>query len=93
MQQNFTENYSKDPNQAALLLESISHRNLSDFRYALEVLKCNPNLLDASSGLSVFQTVLQTPNSSEYIKLCVNNGADFYKVTLRHQNICFFPKQ
>lgn len=78
--QNFSENYSKDPNQAAVLLEALTHRNLSDFRYALEVMKCDPNLLDASSGLSVFQTVLQTPHSSELIRMCINSGANFYKV-------------
>lgn len=78
--QNFTESYSKDPNQAAVLLEALTHRNISDFRYALEVMKCDPNLLDASSGLSVFQTVLQTPNSADLINLCINSGGDFYKV-------------
>ena len=77
---NFTESYSKDPNQAAVLLDSLTHRNISDFRYALEVMKCDPNLLDASSGLSVFQTVLQTPKSAELIQLCINSGANFYKV-------------
>lgn len=80
MPQNFTESYSKDPNQAAVLLDSLTHRNISDFRYALEVMKCDPNLLDASSGLSVFQTVLQTPKSGELIQLCINSGANFYKV-------------
>ncbi|KAG5666877.1 hypothetical protein PVAND_014885 [Polypedilum vanderplanki] len=79
MQQSFAESYSTDPAQAAALLDALAHRNLSDFRYALEVMKCNPNLLDASSGLSVFQTVLQTPNSAEFIRLCINNGANFYK--------------
>lgn len=83
MQQHFTESYSKDPNQAAVLLDSLTHRNISDFRYALEVMKCDPNLLDASSGLSVFQTVLQTPKSSQFIKLCIISGADFYKVPTR----------
>lgn len=80
MQHNFKDNYSKDPSSAAVLLDSLAHRNLSDFRYALEVMKCDPNLLDAASGLSVFQSVLQTPKSSQYIKLCITSGASFYKV-------------
>jgi hypothetical protein len=80
MQHHFKENYSKDPNQAAVLLEALAHRNISDFRYALEVMKCDPNLLDVSTGLSVFQSVLQTPKSSEFIKLAINSGANFYKV-------------
>lgn len=80
IQKNFTDNYSKDPYNAAKLLDAISQRNLVDFRYALEVMKCDPNLVDVSSSLSVFQTVLQTPNSAEFIKLCINNGASLYKV-------------
>lgn len=80
MPQNFAEIYSRDPNQAAVLLDSLAHRNISDFRYALEVMKCDPNLLDVSSGLSVFQTVLQTPKSAELIQFCINSGASFYKV-------------
>lgn len=83
MQQSFEESYSKDPSLAAVLLDSLTHRNISDFRYALEVMKCDPNLFDASSGLSVFQTVLQTPKSSDYIKLCITSGANFYKVRTR----------
>lgn len=81
-QQSYKENYSKDPTQAALLLDSLTHRNLSDFRYALEVMKCDPNLLDVSSGMSVFQSVLQTPKSADFIKLCISHGGNFYKVTL-----------
>lgn len=80
MQQSYEESYSKDPSQAAVLLDSLAHRNISDFRFALEVMRCDPNLFDASSGISVFQTVLQTPKSSDYIKLCVSSGANFYKV-------------
>lgn len=76
----FSDGYTKDPNLAAILLDSLCQRNISDFRYALEVMKCDPNLLDVSSGLSVFQTCLQTPNSVEFIKLCINSGANFYKV-------------
>jgi hypothetical protein len=87
MQHTFSESYSKDPNQAAVLLDSLAHRNIADFRYALEVMKCDPNLLDASSGLSVFQTVLQTPKSSEFIKLCINAGGNFYKVCRRYINV------
>jgi len=78
--QNLPQNYSKDPQTAAVLLDAVTHRNISDFKYALEVMKCDPNLLDAATGLSVFQCVLQTPNSSNFIHLCLNNGASYYKV-------------
>lgn len=80
IQKNFTDNYSKDPYTASVLLESISTKNLGDFRYALEIMKCDPNLVDASTGISVFQTVLQSPNSSNFIKLAITNGANLYKV-------------
>jgi hypothetical protein len=78
----FVEGYSKDPNLAAVLLEALTQRNISGFRYALEVMKCDPNLLDVSTGLSVFQTCLQTPKSTAFIKLCINSGANFYKVNI-----------
>lgn len=93
IQKNFNDNYSKDPNTAALLLDSIAHRNLKDFRYALEVMKCDPNLIDASTGLSVFQTVLQTPGSSDFIKLCISNGANFYKVMMISPKILFLLRK
>jgi hypothetical protein len=74
------ETYSKDPHFAGKLWDSLVRRNIHDFRNALEDQHCDPNLVDASSGLSVFQTVLQTPNSVEYIKLCMDHGADLYTV-------------
>lgn len=79
-QRNFNENYTKDPSKAALLLDALAKRKIGDFRYALEIMKCDPNLLDVSSGISVFQTVLQTPESPEFIQLCITHGANFYKV-------------
>lgn len=75
------EKYSHDPHLAGLLFDALTRRNLPDFRYALEVVNCNPNLVDASLGLSPFQHVLQTPNSIEFIKLCVNHGGSFYEVS------------
>lgn len=44
-------------------------------------MKCDPNLLDVSSGMSVFQSILQTPKSADFIKLCISHGGNFYKVT------------
>lgn len=72
--------FSQDPLIASALFDSLATRDVSDFRYALEVMSCDPNLIDASTGLSVFQTVLQTPKSAELIKLCINHGADLYTV-------------
>lgn len=80
MPNDFQHNYSKDPQMAAALLDSMLHRSLPDLRYALEVMKCDPNLIDASSGKSVFQQFLEIPESSDFIKLCINNGANCYKV-------------
>lgn len=82
IQKNYNDSYTKDPNKAAVLLEALGNRRISDFRYALEVMKVDPNLLDVSTGLSVFQTVLQTCQSPEFITLCINHGANFYKVLI-----------
>lgn len=92
IQKNFTDNYSKDPHTASLLLDSINTRNLSDFRYQIQIMKCDPNLIDVSSGQSVFQTVLQTPNSAEFIKLCIDHGGDFYKVRMISFSFYLFPE-
>lgn len=75
-----SENYSQDPSSAGVLLDAVIRHSLYDFRYALEVVNCNPNLADASSSLSAFESVLQTPKSVEFIKLCINHGANFYQV-------------
>lgn len=91
------DDYTKDPNKAAVLLEALINRRISDFRYALEVMKVDPNLLDVSSGISVFETVLQTPDSPEFITLCINHGANFYRVIYlfaqmmsHHANVILF---
>lgn len=73
--------FSKDPQLAGQLWDSLIRRDIHDFRRTLEQEQCNPNLVDASSGLSVFQTALQTPDSVEFIKLCLEYRANLYVVS------------
>ena len=61
------------------LMSAFRRGDLGDFIYALEFFKADVNEVD-DSGLTVFQRILQTPNSGEFIKSSVNNGADCYGV-------------
>ncbi|XP_070509160.1 transient receptor potential cation channel protein painless-like [Chironomus tepperi] len=69
------------------LHDAFNRKNLHDFKFALERLKANPNaIIDDRIGASIFKLILREPNSSEYIELCIEHGADLYennKVDLR----------
>ncbi|KAJ6635134.1 Transient receptor potential cation channel protein painless [Pseudolycoriella hygida] len=60
------------------LLGAFEQRNVGKFQEALEVYRADPNYLDKTKERTVFEIILSTPNSSKFIKLCVENGADFY---------------
>jgi hypothetical protein len=66
--------------KVAFLVNAFAQRNNGDFLFGLEFLKCDPNLSDESSELSMFETILKTPESPDFIKLCITHGADLYKV-------------
>ncbi|CRL03901.1 CLUMA_CG017022, isoform A [Clunio marinus] len=70
--------YSKDSKTS--LLEAFQKRDLGDFIYILEFSEANVNE-EESSGISLFQKILMTPNSASYIKNSINNGADLYTKT------------
>lgn len=55
-------------------------RNVDGFKFALVSLQANPNYVDTSNGISIFEEILQTPNTSAFITLCIDNGADLYAV-------------
>lgn len=48
--------------------------------YTLEFLNANINCESDTAGRTLFQKILATPNSPEYIRLCIENGADCYTV-------------
>ena len=49
--------------------------------YILEDLKVNPDEpQECFNNLSIFEKVLQTPKSQNFIDLCIENGSDFFKV-------------
>lgn len=66
------------------LLNAFEHRNLGKFQEALEVFQANPNYLVKSKDKTIFEIILETPSSSNFIKLCIENGADFYMVNKSH---------
>lgn len=62
------------------LLKAFEQRNLGKFQEALEVFQADPNYFVKDQDKSIFEIILSTPNSSDFIKLCIDNGADFYMV-------------
>lgn len=54
---------------------------MGDFIYALEFLNADVNQVE-DSKLTIFQRILKTPSSSEFIKNSISNGGECYKVRL-----------
>jgi len=54
--------------------------------HALEFLDADANQAIDETGLTAFQKILRTPKSAEFIKLCIENGADCYAVSKAHRN-------
>lgn len=57
--------------------------------YTLEFLNANPNHESDIAGRTLFQKILTTPNSAEYIRLCIENGAECYAVRFEKLHIIF----
>jgi hypothetical protein len=63
------------------LIIAVESRNEHQFRFMLESSCIDPDKpLSCLEGLSIFEKVLSTPNSDNFIKLCLQNGSDFYRV-------------
>lgn len=65
------------------LLAAFEQRNLGKFQEALEVFQADPNRYVKTKDKTIFEHILETPTSSNFIKLCVENGADFYMVMMK----------
>lgn len=63
------------------LLAAFEQRNIGKFQEALEVFHADPNYYVKNHDKTVFEMILGTPDSSKFIKLCIENGADFYMVS------------
>lgn len=62
------------------LLNAFENRNIGKFTEFLEVHEADPNFTVESRNRSIFEIILSTPNSSNFIKKCIDFGADFYVV-------------
>lgn len=62
------------------LLGAFEQRNVGKFQEALEVFQANPNDFVSTKDRTIFEIILSTPKSSNFIKLCIESGADFYMV-------------
>lgn len=67
------------------LLAAFEQRNLGKFQEALEVFEADPNYFVKTRDKTIFEIILGTPDSARFIKLCIENGADFYMVNGRAQ--------
>lgn len=63
------------------LLNAFEQRNLGKFQEALEVFQADPNHYVKTRDKTIFEIILATPSSSSFIKLCLENGGDFYMVS------------
>lgn len=63
------------------LLTAFEQTNVGKFQEALEVFQANPNYYVKAQDKTIFEIILETPGSSNFIKLCIENGADFYMVS------------
>lgn len=62
------------------LLKAFENRNLGKFAELLEVYEADPNFFVQSKNRTIFELILSTPNSSSFIRKCIDYGADFYVV-------------
>ena len=59
---------------------AFQQRNLQYFKNALENRNTDPNVVEKSNEMSIFQSILKTPKSGGFIKLCIENDGDCYMV-------------
>lgn len=64
------------------LISAFQQRNLNAFKYALENLGADPNRKDPRTDSSIFENILMDAKTSDYISLCIDNGADLYLVNI-----------
>lgn len=63
-------------------MNAFKNNNLKAFKSALEEPKSSPNgKFDANDHTTVFEKILKTPNSSEYIHECISRAANTTRVS------------
>ena len=62
------------------LLNLFQGRNIGKFTEYLEVHEADPNFYVESKNKTIFELILSTPDSSVFIRKCIEYGADFYVV-------------
>lgn len=60
------------------LLSAFEQGDLGKFQELLEFVQAD-NIVQ-SYGKTLFEIILSTPDSAKFIKLCIDNGAEFYMV-------------
>lgn len=64
-------------------MSAIDSRNEHQFKNSLNDLAIDTDQkFECFNNLSTLEKVLQTPKSRNFIRLCLINGSDFYKVRI-----------
>jgi hypothetical protein len=43
-------------------------------------MRADPNIVDSKLDMTIFERVLMTPDSSEFIQACIDSGVDLHAV-------------
>jgi len=65
------------------LIKHFRNGDLDKFQEILEVFQVDVNAVATSIDQSVFELILSTRDSSNYIDLCIENGADLFMVSFK----------
>lgn len=64
-----------------LLTHTLSQKHELQFKHIVDDLKIDLNTpQECLENLSIFEKVLSTPKSSNFIELCISSGSSFFKV-------------
>jgi hypothetical protein len=66
------------------LLNAFENRNMGKFTEALEVHQADPNYFIEAKCRTIFEIILSTPDSSAFIRKCIEYGGEFYMVSCVH---------
>jgi len=64
------------------LYTTFNEKNLGKFIEKLEVYGTDPNYKIEAKDYTIFEHILSTPGSKNFIKACVQHGADFNMVSI-----------
>lgn len=62
-------------------MSAFMRKDIEAFRNVLNQRAADPNLVDPKLEMTIFEKILKTPKSREFIDACIKHGADLYQVS------------